>query len=65
MIYVQADLIGWNRASNNGLQHARRFFANKNIDLLNQYQQFFNSNGKNGEFLIARRSIRKRLISKK
>ena len=60
MIYVQADLIGWNRASNNGLQHARRFFANNNIDLLDQYQKFFNSYGKIGKFLIARRSIGKR-----
>ena len=60
MTNVQADLIGWNRARNNGLQHARRFAANNNVDLLDQYQQFFNSNGKNGEFLNARRSIPKR-----
>lgn len=60
IINVQADLIGWNRGRNNGLQHKLRLHArsaeNKH-DLLDQYQLFFSSKGRNKDFIKARRSI--------
>ena len=56
MINVQADLIGWNRARNNELKHTYRRVADFNIiDLIDQYQQFFSTQGRNAEFIRARK----------
>jgi len=58
IINVQADLIAWNRARNNELRHTyRRISTLNDLDLLllDQYQQFFSTRGRNAEFLRARR----------
>ena len=55
-LLAQADLIGWNRQRNN--EHQRKF---RSVDLsfqfLDQIQKFYSRQGKNGQFLKARRSL--------
>ena len=53
---VSGDLIGWNRQRNN--EHQRKF---REVDissqLIDQFQEFYSRQGKNGQFLKARRSL--------
>ena len=53
---VSGDLIGWNRQRNN--EHQRKFHA---IDISSQFidqiQEFYSRQGKNGQFMKARRSL--------
>ena len=53
---VSADLIGWNRTRNN--EHQRKF---RSVDVssqfLDQIQRFYSKQGKNGQFLKARRAL--------
>lgn len=53
---VQADLIGWNRTGNTVRKYAfRRATA---MNLIDQYQHFFNAKGENAKFIKSRRFIR-------
>ena len=53
---VSADLIGWNRTRNN--EHQRKFRAvNVSSQFLDQIQRFYSKQGKNGQFLKARRAL--------
>ena len=56
LVYVQADLIGWNRTSNTVAKNNFRRAAASN--LLDQYQQFFLRNNKNIRFMRSRRFLR-------
>ena len=54
--FVSGDLIGWNRQRNN--EHQRRFRAVDNSSQFpDQIQAFYSKQGKNGQFLKARRSL--------
>lgn len=53
---VSGDLIGWNRQRNN--EHQRNFCADDiSSQLIDQIQEFYSRQGKNGQFLKARRSV--------
>ena len=53
---LSVDLIGWNRLRNN--EHQRRYRSIKiSPQFLDQIQQFYSSQGKNGQFLKARREL--------
>ena len=53
---VSGDLIGWNRQRNN--EHQRKFRAvDTSSQLIDQFQEFYSRQGKNGQFLKARRSL--------
>ena len=53
---VSGDLIGWNRQRNN--EHQRKFCADDiSSQIIDQIQEFYSRQGKNGQFLKARRSL--------
>ena len=53
---VSADLIGWNRTRNN--EHQRKFRAEDvSSQFLDQIQRFYSKQGKNNQFLKARRAL--------
>ena len=55
-LMVSADLIGWNRTRNN--EHQRKFRAvDVSSQFLDQIQRFYSKQGKNGQFLKARRAL--------
>ena len=56
LVYVQADLIGWNRTSNTVAKNNLRRATTGN--LLDQYQQFFFRNNKHISFMRCRRFLR-------
>ena len=53
---ISADLIGWNRTRNN--EHQRKFRAEDvSSQFLDQIQRFYSKQGKNNQFLKARRAL--------